>query len=122
MYCPICFNDSLKVASNGVVRLTFDGKAKNNSQFYYNLNQETIDDVFKKFSEVVEDYLKWYKTFNNRPPIKEVQAISSDFICSNGCKLNISHKLTVEGVLLDKIHLQKIVTELAAKHEIEVDF
>ena len=60
MYCPKCFNDTLKVASSGVVKLTFNGKAKATSQFYYNLAQDKKEEILKKLEDVIVDYFSYY--------------------------------------------------------------
>ena len=119
MYCPVCFNPTLKTASNGVARMTFDGKSKSTSQFYYNTKQETPKEIYKKLEQVVEDYFKWYATFQNKGIIREVQISSSDFVCSNGCKLNINHKISLLGVLFDKPSVKLIVEKLAEKWKID---
>ncbi len=47
MYCPVCFNDTLKIASSGVVKLSFNSKAKSTSQFFYNLAQDKDEDILQ---------------------------------------------------------------------------
>lgn len=121
MYCPICFNDTLKAASSGVIKLTFDGKSKSTSQFYYNTKQETVEDIYKKLTGVVAEYFIWYATFNNKDPIRDIEAFSSDFICSTGCKLTINHRLNVYEILLDKKDVLNIVTQQAQKYNIPLN-
>ncbi len=64
MYCPKCFNDTLKLSSSGVAKLFFNGKSKSTSQFYYDLKKESYEDSLKKFSEKVDEYFNWYKSLN----------------------------------------------------------
>ena len=57
-FCPVCFNDTLKIASSGVVKLTFNGKAKATSQFFYNLTSETTEEKLKK--AIIKSFLLIY--------------------------------------------------------------
>ena len=102
MYCPICFNDTLKVASSGVVKVTFNGKAKATSQFLYNLKQDKPQELLKKVRAVISEYFEWYATFQNKDPLKKIEMTSCDFLCSTGCKLNITHRLNIIGLIISK--------------------
>ena len=102
MYCPICFNDTLKVASSGVVKVTFNGKAKATSQFFYNLKQDKPQELLKKVRAVISEYFEWYATFQNKDPLKKIEMTSCDFLCSTGCKLNITHRLNIIGLIISK--------------------
>ena len=87
MYCPICFNDTLKIASSGVVKMTFNGKAKSTSQFFYDLKHDQEKDVLLKLDKVIADYFIYYSSFQNQDPIETVEATSIDFKCLNKCVL-----------------------------------
>lgn len=118
MYCPVCFNDTLKIASSGVVKVTFNGKAKSTSQFFYNMKTEKPLDIYKKYRGVVADYFSWYATFQNKDMIKEVELTSSDFICSTGCKLNINHRVSIIDLVIPKEMFQEITESEAQRYEI----
>ncbi|MEX0798140.1 MAG: hypothetical protein WD025_01770 [Bacteriovoracaceae bacterium] len=118
MYCPVCFNDTLKLASSGVVKMTFNGKAKATSQFFYDLKNETSAQTYKKFRLVVEDYFSWYARFQNKDPIKDVQMLTSDFICLNKCKLGGSVQLTVLNLVIPKDIVIDTLEMYAEKYEI----
>jgi hypothetical protein len=118
MYCPICFNDTLKIASSGVVKVTFNGKAKSTSQFYYNLKQEKPTEIYKKFRDVVIDYFTWYATFQNKDVIKNIELTSHDFLCSTGCKLNINHKLNVIDLVIPKAIFKETLEQEAIRYQI----
>lgn len=118
MYCPKCFNDTLKVASSGVVKLTFNGKAKATSQFYYNLAQDKKEEILKKLEDVIVDYFSYYSNFQNKDPIDTVDAVSIDFKCNNGCILTVSHRVNVIGVIFQKDELDEIIKRLATKYSI----
>tara|TARA_Y100000385_G_C13078110_1_gene632456 strand:- start:1582 stop:1959 length:378 start_codon:yes stop_codon:yes gene_type:complete len=118
MYCPVCFNDTLKIASSGVVKVTFNGKAKSTSQFLYNMKTEKPLDIFKKYRGVVADYFSWYATFQNKDMVKEVELTSSDFVCSTGCKLNINHRLSIIDLVIPKEMFKEITESEAQRYEI----
>lgn len=118
MYCPKCFNDTLKISSSGVVKLTFNGKAKATSQFYYNLAEDDEHDIYDKLENVVKDYFSYYGNFQNKDPIKEVEAFSIDFKCSNGCVVDVNNRVNVIGLIFNKSELKKALTTLAPKYDI----
>ena len=120
MYCPVCFNDTLKISSSGVVKVTFNGKAKSTSQFYYNMKQEKPIDIYKKYRGVVADYFSWYATFQNKDLIKEVELTSSDFVCSTGCKLNINHRVSVVDLVIPTEMYKEITESEANRHQIPI--
>ena len=121
MYCPVCLNDTLKLASSGVAKFSFNGKAKATSQFFYNLSQDKKADLDEKLHKVIKDYFIYYSGFQNKDPLKFVEAFSIDFKCSNGCVINVSHRVNIIGVLFEKNDLQKILTELGAKYDIPLE-
>jgi hypothetical protein len=121
MYCPVCFADTLKPASSGVVKCTFNKKSKNTSQFYYNTGQDRPEDIYKKLRDVIADYFKWYATFQNKDVIKEFEAYSADFVCKKGCKLNVTHRMNVVDILLEKQAIISILQEEGEKYGIVVN-
>jgi hypothetical protein len=121
MYCPVCFNDTLKIASSGVVKLSFNGKAKATSQFFYNLTQDKDEEILEKLDDVVKDYFIYYSGFQNKDPIQYVEAYSIDFKCSNGCVINVTNKVNVIGLLFSKKELQESLEKKATKYEIPLD-
>ena len=121
MYCPICFNDTLKIASSGVVKMTFNGKAKSTSQFFYDLKHDQDHEIQEKLDKVVADYFAYYSNFQNQDPIQTVEATSLDFVCSNKCVINISHKMNVIDLVFTKEMLKDSLHRLSAKYKIPLD-
>mgnify|MGYP003687547481 CR=1 FL=1 len=121
MYCPVCFNDTLKIASSGVVKLTFNGKAKATSQFFYNLNEDTDEEILGKLEGVVKDYFIYYGNFQNKDAIKIVEAVSIDFKCSKGCVLKVSNRVNVIGLVFSKTELYEILNKFAPRYEIPLE-
>lgn len=121
MYCPICFNDTLKIASSGVVKMTFDGKSKATSQFYFNLKEDSEKKTSQKLNEVVEEYFEYYSNFQNKTPIIEIEAYSLDFKCSNKCGMSASNKISVFNLVFHPATLNMIVEEAAKKYDLKVD-
>jgi hypothetical protein len=120
MYCPICFNDTLKIASGGVVKLSFNGKSKATSQFYYNFNEETRPQRLVKLDDAIDDYFKYYSSFQNQDIIRNVEALSIDFKCSNRCVLGINNRVNVLGLVIDKEELRASLEKAATKHGIQL--
>jgi hypothetical protein len=121
MYCPVCLNDTLKIASSGVVKMTFDGKSKSTTQFYYNFKEETPITLNKKLKTVIADYFEYYSQFQNKTTIKEIFAFSSDFKCSQGCAMSLEKKFNILGLVIDKEDFFSILEEEAENYDISIN-
>lgn len=121
MYCPICFNDTLKIASSGVIKFTFNGKSKATSQLYYNLTQDSEDDLLSKLDDTIDDYFKYYSGFQNCDPIKSVSVVSIDFKCRTGCVLSVNHKVNMVGMIFTKDDLKNSLEKHARKYNIPLE-
>jgi hypothetical protein len=121
MYCPVCFQNTLKLRSNGVVKLSFNGKSRNTSLFTYNLTKDSGADLALKLREKITEFMVWYNEFKNKPPVKTVEVFSSDCQCSNNCKIDlVNTRVSVIGVMYSFKEIQFIMQEEGAKHGIEV--
>lgn len=121
MYCPVCLNDTLKLASSGVAKFTFNGKAKSTSQFFYNVNQDKKEQLAQKLEDVIKDYFSYYSNFQNKDPIKFVEAYSIDFKCKNKCVINVNHKVNIIGVLFQVESLEEALIKMGQKYNIPLD-
>ena len=122
MYCPVCFQNTLKIRSSGVIKLTFNGKSRNNSLFTYNLQKETQEQQIEKLREKIVDFFSFYSEFNNKTPIKNFEAYSADFLCTNECKIDMMHtKVSVVGIVYSAPLVKKILKEEAQKFGIEIE-
>jgi hypothetical protein len=122
MYCPVCFQNTLKIRTNGVIKLSFNGKSRNNSLFTYNLQKETQEQLEAKLKEKITDFFKFYSDFNNKAPIKNFEAYSADFLCLNGCKIDMMNtKVTVIGSVYPLATVKKLLQEEGAKWNIPVE-
>lgn len=121
MYCPVCFHDTLKLASSGVVKVSFNGKSKSTSQFFYNIVTDTNDELGQKFQTVVKDYFSYYSNFQNQSIIDSMQLYSNDFKCSAGCTLNINHKVNILGLVLPKELVVPIVEKMSTRYQTPID-
>jgi len=121
MYCPVCFQNTLKLRSNGVVKLSFNGKSRNTSLFTYNLAKDSGADLAIKLREKITEFMVWYNEFKNKPPVKTIEVFSSDCQCSNSCKIDlVNTRISVIGVMYSFKEIQHIMQEEGAKHGIEV--
>lgn len=112
----------MKIRSSGVIKLSFNGKSRNTSLFTYNLQKESQEQLDAKLREKIVDFLSFYSEFNNKAPIKNFEAYSADFICTNSCKLDMmSTKVSVVGVVYPIPIVKKMLLEEAKKFGIEVE-
>ncbi len=122
MYCPVCFLNTMKMRSSGVVKLSFNGKSRNTSLFTYNLQKDSAEQLETKLREKVIDFFSFYASFANKTPIKNFEIYSADFTCSTGCKMNmLTTKLSVVGFLYTASTIKKVLKEEAKKFAIDVE-
>lgn len=122
MYCPVCFQNTMKIRSNGVVKLAFNGKSRNTSLYTYNLQKETHEQLLAKLREKVVDFFSFYSEFNNKSPIKNFEAYSADFLCTNNCKMDmLSTKVSVVGVIYSQAEVKAILQDEGKKYGIPVE-
>jgi len=121
MYCPACFQNTLKIRSNGVIKLAFNGKARNTSLFTYNLQKESQEQLLAKLREKIVDFFSFYSEFNNKSPIKTLEVYSADYECSNKCKIDVMNtKVSVIGVVFTRESVKKILDEEGKKWNIDI--
>ena len=122
MYCPVCFQNTLKMRSSGVVKLAFNGKSRNNSLFTYNLQKETHEQLLAKLREKIVDWMSFYSEFTNKTPIKTFEAYSADFICTNNCKIDmLNTKVSVVNLVYSVQEVKGMLKEEGQKYNIEIE-
>lgn len=121
MHCPVCFQNTLKIRSNGVVKLAFNGKSRNNSLYTYNLQKETHEQLLAKLQQKIVDWMTFYSEFVNKDPIKYFEAYSADFVCTSSCKIDmLNTKVSVINVIYSAQEVKKLLTEEGKKFGIDV--
>lgn len=122
MYCPVCFQNTLKIRSSGVIKLSFNGKSRNTSLFTYNLQKESQEQLEAKLKDKIVDFFSFYSEFANRTPIKNFEAYSGDFVCMNNCKIDmIKTKVSVIGIIYPVATVKQFLKDEGQKWAIEVD-
>lgn len=112
----------MKVRSNGVIKLAFNGKSRNTSLFTYNLQKETHEQLNAKLRDKIIDFFSFYSEFANKTPLKTFEAYSSDFLCTDGCKIDvINTKVSVVGIVFPAPEVKKMLQEEGKKFDIEID-
>jgi hypothetical protein len=122
MYCPTCFNDTLKLNSRGVIKLAFNGKSKDTSLLLFNLQKETVDEVRQGIVLKIEELFKWFSTFQTKDPIKSIEIYSNDYNCSNNCKIPLNVRISITGILISQHELKKVAEDFSKKYQISVQF
>lgn len=122
MYCPVCFQNTMKIRSSGVIKLSFNGKSRNTSLYTYNLQKDTQEQLDAKLREKIVDFLSFYAEFNNKTPIKVFEFYSADFMCTNSCKIDVMNtKVSVVGIVYPRPVVKAILTEEAKKFGIAIE-
>ena len=122
MYCPVCFQNTLKIRSNGVVKLAFNNKSRNTSLFTYNLQKETHEQLLAKLREKIVDWMSFYSEFNNKTPIKTFECYSGDFVCTNNCKIDmLNTKVSVVNLIYSAQEVKSLLKEEGKKFGVEIE-
>jgi hypothetical protein len=112
----------MKIRSSGVIKLSFNGKSRNTSLFTYNLQKETQEQLEAKLREKIVDFFSFYSEFNNKPPIKNFEAYSADFICTNSCKIDVMKtKVSVVGNVYTPSVVRNMLKEEGKKFGIDIE-
>lgn len=120
MYCPKCFNNTLKLSSKGVVNVVINGKQMDTGRFLFNLNNRKTDQITKDLEAKIEEFFKWYSGFQNREAIKSIELSSGDFFCESGCHLGLNQKFSVVDVLIPQKLLMTKLKTLGEKYQMAI--
>lgn len=122
MYCPVCLNDGLKINSKGILKLSFNGKQKDSSKVLYNLKKETTEQVYGNIKDKMEEFFKWYSTFNNKETIENVEIFTLDLTCtSKNCAMPFNSKISMIGMIIDQKKVKEFTEELGKKYNIKTN-
>ncbi len=121
MYCPKCLNNTLFLASHGVVNIIINDKQMDTGRFLYNTDRESREEIIENLTSKVIDFFKWYSTFRNQDPIKVVQICSSDFLCEDKCAIDLRIKFSVIDILIPKSTINNILHELSQKYNMKIE-
>lgn len=122
MYCPVCFQNTMKIRSQGVIKLAFNGKSRNTSLYTYNLQKETHEQLLLKLREKIVDFFSFYSEFQNKTPIKNFECYSGDFVCTNNCKIDmLNTKVSVVGSVYTSLEVKAMLAEEGKKFGIDIE-
>ena len=121
MYCPVCFEDSLYLKPRGVIITVINGKHMDTGRFLFNELKDTPEDRLNELENKIDEFLKWYSSFQNKDPIKSLGLYSSDFVCKNSCKIPINTRISIVDIIFEQKDVQKILEKLAEKYGFEID-
>ena len=117
MYCPVCFNDSLFLKSQGVVQVEINRFKMTTGKFLFNLGTMSESQLDKELSKKLEEYIKWNAQMMNPKDIASVHLYSYDFYCkANGCTIGSQNKISVVGLIYSEAVVRRILEQLCEKH------
>jgi hypothetical protein len=119
-YCPICLNNTLTLSSRGIVHISINGLHRDTGRFLFNTSKESPEEIASNFKKKLDEFFMWYSTFQNQDPIKLLSAVTSDFVCDNGCIIPMENKSSIIGILIPEDKVMKIVNKLCEKYCMKV--
>lgn len=121
MYCPKCFNDSLRICSKGVINITINGKQMDAGRFLFNLeNEEKLKQLKPSLKQKIKEFFDWYSGFQNRDPVTVVAIDTSDMQCEEGCVIAAKNRFSIIDVLITKTELLDVLMAEGKRHGIEI--
>jgi hypothetical protein len=121
MYCPACFGRTLSLKKHGVIHTVINGKKMDTGRFLFNDLKDTKEDRLRELKKKIEDFFKWYSSFQNKEPIQSFGLYSSDFVCSNDCKIPINSRISIIGLIFKAEDVKKVIEGLAEKYGMETN-
>lgn len=118
MYCPKCFDQSISLNSRGVVDVVVNTKQMDTGRFifYSNEKQKFEGDLRLK----IEEFSKWYGSFNNPETIKNFELTTADYRCSSGCAFSPTEKISVFDLMISHKKAVEILKEIATKYDLDI--
>lgn len=121
MYCPKCFNDSLRICSKGVINIVINGKQMDAGRFLFNLETEEKLKQFKpSLKEKLREFFTWYSNFQNKDPITFVTIDTSDMQCEEGCVIPAKNRFSIIDLLITRSELIGLLEEEGKRYNIEI--
>tara|TARA_R110000868_G_scaffold80095_9_gene227881 strand:+ start:1744 stop:2121 length:378 start_codon:yes stop_codon:yes gene_type:complete len=121
MYCPKCLNNTLSISSKGVINITINGKQMDAGRFLFNLESQEKKQQLKPALKVkLQEFFKWYSSFQNKAPITFVSIDTSDMRCEEGCGISAKSRFSVIDVLIPKAELLELLAVEAKCYGIEI--
>jgi hypothetical protein len=114
--CPVCFENSLVLNNNGVIQVFVNDRSMNNNRVLFRLPKDNSKVLIKNIMPKIEDYYKWYGTFTNKEPIKKIDLVTTDYTCSNKCRIPGAHLVDIKGSLIDARMFKLTLMELTKKY------
>ncbi len=120
MYCPKCFNQTLRIKPKGVVDIYINGKKRDNGRFLFNMEPGHHEEVVSDFKKKCDDFFQWYSNFNNKDSIQLVELYTIDVKCEDGCAFAPSEKFSAVDCVISSAEIKEIIGTLANKYSMEV--
>lgn len=121
MYCPTCFNNTLRLNSKGVLQVVINGKQMDAGRLLYNVDGRESD-MLKDLQKKIEEFFRWYSNFKNKDPIQLIELMTSDMKCDNKCKIPAGLKIDVVDLLIDSTTIKRIMLDMSEKYQLKIQF
>ncbi|MDC1174589.1 hypothetical protein OAT67_04320 [Bacteriovoracaceae bacterium] len=121
MHCPTCFNNSLHFDEKGVIEIIINKKQMDAGRIIYNLDPREKEKMFVEFKRKVEEFFKWYSTFQNKEPLCQVELVTASVKCDSGCKIPPNLKSSVIDSIISSSLVREEFEVLAKKYHLEIE-
>jgi len=104
------------------VDVIINDKQMDAGRFLFNRDKNDKDEIIESLIDKLEEFIKWYGNFQNKEPIKKVELISGDFTCEKNCRMPLGFRASIVDSLIPANKLDKVLSELCEKYELELDY
>lgn len=119
MYCPQCFNQSLGLNSNGVVDIRIDGRQMDSGRFLFNVEMQPKE-VERALDKKIEEFMRWYGSFQNKDPIEKVEIVTNSVSCTSGCKIGLNFQYNIVNDIISSEKVMRMLKRYAEKYKVDI--
>ncbi|EPZ51685.1 hypothetical protein M902_2242 [Bacteriovorax sp. BAL6_X] len=119
MFCPKCLSNSLHLKEKGVIHILVNGRQKDTGRFLFSL--ESRPEITQNISNKILEHFKWIASFQNTKPVENVNIITSDAKCDNGCALPLAQKFSLLDYIVSTREVKSMVLVHAKECGLDVE-
>ena len=120
MYCPVCFNHSLALSTQGVIQVVINGRQRDSGRFLFSLALKERNKILPAFKDKAEEFFQWYSEFVNKKPIQKVELLTPDMKCENSCRLPSQTYFSIIDLIIPQTEVTQTIEDLGLKYDIKV--
>ncbi len=120
MYCPVCFNQSLSISTQGVIQVAINGKQRDSGRFLFSTLPKDQKQTLHDFKTKVEEFFQWYSQFMNKEPIYVVELLTPDMKCEKGCRFPPQTRFSAVDIVIPQNLIYEVIGDLGKRYSMKI--